>query len=105
MDTFRQVSSEEAKLIALSFIGQNIGSLKEIDKNIVDGSTTLRSNKIDVTGVLKSISPNQPALLEQPQQALAPVQQPQVVIPNTQSLPSLDKVIEKLDQIIDLLKK
>lgn len=56
MDTFRDVSPDEAKLITLQFLGQNLmGEVKEIDKNIIDRNRNLQGLTIQPHDILNSI--------------------------------------------------
>ena len=97
METLREVTGEEAKLLAIQFLGQNIGEMKELDKQIVSSLKPLTSS-IDPNRMVHSIpvgaqSP-QPQPIDTPQpvvQQLAPepvvqrVNEP-VVIPSLNSL-------------------
>ena len=56
MDTFRDISPDEAKLITLQFLGQNLmGEVKEIDKNIIDRNRNLQGLTIQPQDILNSI--------------------------------------------------
>lgn len=105
MQAFKELTPEEAKMAALQFIGQNIGALKELDKNIISKNPTLQGNTLNVHNVLNSI----PAPLKpQPQQIrhVAPVTNaplPQVI--NDNSANSLNKIISLLETIVKLLEK
>jgi len=59
MDTFRDVSPEEAKLFALQFMGQHLtGDLKELNKNIISQNQTLQGMTLDPVRVINTISPS-----------------------------------------------
>jgi len=91
----REVTGDEAKLLALQFLGQNIGEMKEFDKNIVSSLKPMY-NAIDPNSIVKSIpgiGQQQPAPVQQPVAAPQPVMQAQpvsapgpVVIPSLASL-------------------
>jgi len=94
MDVIRDVSGDEAKLLALQFLGQNLGEMKELDKNIVSSLKPI-AGSLDPNAMLNSIpqgSAPQPAPAPAP--ALAPVsviaptsvQAGPVVIPSLASL-------------------
>jgi len=73
MDTFRDISPDEAKLITLQFLGQNVmGEVKEIDKNIIDRNRNLQGLTIQPQDILNSI----PGITKNPQ---APQQVPQYI--------------------------
>lgn len=56
MDTFRDITPDEAKLITLQFLGQNVlGEIKEIDKNIIDRNSSLRSMAVKPQDILNTI--------------------------------------------------
>lgn len=56
MDTFRDVSPEEAKFFALQFMGQHLtGDLKELNKNIVSQNQTLQGMTLDPVRVINTI--------------------------------------------------
>jgi hypothetical protein len=87
MDTFRDVSPDEAKLITLQFLGQNVmGEVKEIDKNIIDRNRNLQGLTIQPHDILNSIpgttraqqvQPVPQYIQQQPQHIPAPVPVPQ----------------------------
>jgi hypothetical protein len=112
MDTFRDVSPEEAKLLAIKFLGQNLGEIKELDKNIVSGNATLRGNTLKINDIINSVAPNNPALSQQPNvQHIAP----QTRIANPLAAPVLhsapvatpvnDTILNVLNKISDSLDK
>jgi hypothetical protein len=113
MDAFREPTPEEAKMIALQFIGQNIGSLKELDKNIISRNPTLQGNTLNVQGVLNSIpAPNRPVQPQQPQRIAAPlassvpVNNSANLIDNSSTATNLlNKIATLLETVIKLLEK
>jgi hypothetical protein len=115
MDTFREVSPDEAKLITLQFLGQNVMSeIKEIDKNIIDRNRNLQGLTIQPHDILNSIpgttrAPQaQPApqyIQQQPQYAPAPVpQQPQgdpnQLEFNFDNSATAQKIFDRIDTIL-----
>lgn len=115
MDTFREVSPDEAKLITLQFLGQNVMSeIKEIDKNIIDRNRNLQGLTIQPHDILNSIpgttraSQAQPApqyIQQQPQYAPAPVpQQPQgdpnQLEFNFDNSATAQKIFDRIDTIL-----
>jgi hypothetical protein len=79
MDTFRDVSPDEAKLITLQFLGQNVMSeVKEIDKNIIDRNRNLQGLTIQPHDILNSI-PGTTRALQTPPATQYIQQQPQYV--------------------------
>lgn len=52
--SIREVTGEEAKLLALQFLGQNLGEMKELDKNIVSSLKPI-ANTINPNAMLQSI--------------------------------------------------
>lgn len=88
MDTFRDVSSEEAKYYALQFMGQHLtGDLKELNKNIISQNQTLQGMTLDPVRVLNTI-PGSPVPARNVVNAgintQAPVSQPvQPIVNNT----------------------
>jgi|LauGreDrversion2_6_1035139.scaffolds.fasta_scaffold02116_3 hypothetical protein len=76
MDTFRDISPDEAKLITLQFLGQNVMSeVKEIDKNIIDRNRNLQGLTIQPQDILNSI----PGITRNQQAQQAPQQAPQYI--------------------------
>ena len=130
-DTFRELSPEEIKLATIQFMGQHLtGEMKELNKNIVGESSTLRSLSIDPVKVLQTVPGDNGrpfanvvnAGVNIPQQRFVPVQQPVQVQPIQQPVPDpnqlefdfakqasllerIDSINSKLDKIINLLKK
>jgi len=78
MDTFNDnLSPEELKYLTLQFMGQNMGELKELDKNLITKTNTLNGMVLDPHAVLNSIAlpvpPQQiqhPPILQHPQPTL-----------------------------------
>ena len=85
MDTFREPTLEEAKMLALQFMGQNLGEIKELDKNIIGKTNTLKGNTLNVQNILNSIPVQQQAPVLQAQQQAPRSQQPQINIPSAVS--------------------
>lgn len=121
MDTFRDVSPDEAKLITLQFLGQNLmGEVKEIDKNIIDRNRNLQGLTIQPHDILNSIPgttraqqaqpapqyiQQQPQLQQQPQYISAPVpQQPQgdpnQLEFNFDNSATAQKIFDRIDTIL-----
>ena len=97
METFRSPSPDEAKMLALQFMGQHLGEIKELDRNIISKTNTLQGNVLNVNNVLNSI-PAPHALPQRPQQAPAVNHQIQ---PRTINTP----VIQETSSIVDVLNK
>lgn len=76
MDVIREVTGEEAKLLAIQFLGQNIGEMKELDKQIVSSLKPLTSS-IDPNRMVHSIPQTQ---AQQPQPQPEPVQHIQPIV-------------------------
>jgi hypothetical protein len=56
MDTFRDVSSDEARYYALQFMGQHLtGDLKELNRNIISQNQTLQGMTLDPVKVINTI--------------------------------------------------
>jgi len=129
-DTFRELTPEEIKLATIQFMGQHLtGEMKELNKNIIGESATLRSLSIDPLKVIQTIPGDKrpyattvnaginiaPNAIHHP----IPVQQSQqpTVDPNqlefdfgksnlaNSILDRLDSLSSKLDKVIALLKK
>jgi len=72
MDTFNDnnLSPQELQMLALQFMGQHLtGELKELDKNLVNKTNTLKGMELDPHAVLNSITsvvPPQAQALQQP---------------------------------------
>lgn len=113
MDAFREPTPEEAKMIALQFMGQNIGALKELDKNIISKTNTLQGNRLDVKNILNSIptptvpQENKAQPSQQMQRQFSPaVNYNGVIASNNDALVgTLNKVTTLLETIIKLLEK
>lgn len=120
MNTFKELSPEEQKLALIQFLGQHVtGELKEIDKNLISSSASLRASNIDPASLVRSIpsSPNPVATVvnaginvtnNRPEIAQPTrVQQIEVDLNNHSNplLEKLDKILTKLDEIVVLLKK
>ncbi|CAB5226392.1 hypothetical protein UFOVP760_168 [uncultured Caudovirales phage] len=61
MDTFNDnLSPDELKYLTLQFMGQNMGELKELDKNLITKTNTLNGMVLDPHAVLNSIAPPVP---------------------------------------------
>jgi hypothetical protein len=133
MDTFREVSPEEAKMLTLQFMGQHLtGELKQLDQHIIQKNPTLQGVTIDPNKILNSVPvQQQPANVVnaglniehtvQPiniQTASTPVLQAQTVRDPNQLefdfdncsysktiFERLDSMDRKLTQILELFKK
>lgn len=55
METIVDVSGEQARLAALQFMGQQMGSLKEIDKTIISRSANLQGISINPEQIIRSV--------------------------------------------------
>ena len=93
-DALKPITGEQAKMIALQFLGQNLGEMKELDKNIVSSLKPI-AGSINPHAMLNTItgSPQPdhvpvappPAPVQQAHEvhqpvAVQPVVQPQVVV-------------------------
>jgi hypothetical protein len=133
MDTFREVSPEEAKMLTLQFMGQHLtGDLKQLDQHIIQKNPTLQGVTFDPNKILNSVPVQQPVAnvvnaglnIEhnvQPisiQTASTPVHQVQVVRDPNQLefdfdncsysktiFERLDSMDRKLSQLLELFKK
>lgn len=133
MDTFREVSPEEAKMLTLQFMGQHLtGELKQLDQHIISKNPTLQGVTIDPNKILNSVPvQQQPANvvnaglnIEQPLQPIniqtvntPPQVQPIPRDPNQLEFDfdncsysktifeRLDSMDRKLSQILELFKK
>jgi hypothetical protein len=109
MDAFREPTPEEAKLLALQFMGQNIGDIKEINKNVVGRSNNLNGNIINVEKVLSTLpSSGRPRPQYAPQQVQqVPVQPPiqQETITSAPVMDLLQKINNNLETVVRLLEK
>jgi len=104
------LNPDEAKLIALQFLGQNIGELKELDKRIINKTPTLNGLKIDPKKVIDSIpsrtiatkSPTQQLPVQTVSKTVKTVKQLQATASDS-DLPILEKIYNKLCDIENLL--
>jgi|694.fasta_scaffold00081_47 hypothetical protein len=91
MDTFNDnLSPDELKYLTLQFMGQNMGELKELDKNLITKTNTLNGMVLNPHAVLNSIAPPAPSQQIQhvPQIENVPVtQHPQLTPIAVPSLP------------------
>lgn len=115
MDAFREPTPEEAKMIALQFLGQTQGFVKELDSHIIGKTNTLRGNTLNIKEIVGSLpSQNQqPPVLQTQQTVLqpqAPIQhvapsQPQVSVQSNQLVDILTKISSNIEVIVKLLDK
>jgi len=70
----REVTGDEAKLLALQFLGQNMGEMKELDKHIVSSLKPI-AGTINPNSMLQSIPQGPTAPVQQSIQAPTPVAQ------------------------------
>jgi len=112
MDTFKEPTPEEAKLLALQFMGQNLGEIKELDKNIIGKTNTLKGNMLDINNILNSIpSPSRttaPSNNPPPQTLPADMQQriyQAPPVPAATPILSIEPLIEVLNKINSNLEK
>lgn len=54
-DSIVDVAGEEARRIALMFMGQQSGDLKQLDKYSIDGSASTRGFKLEAANILRGI--------------------------------------------------
>jgi hypothetical protein len=91
MDTFNDnLSPDDLKYLTLQFMGQNMGELKELDKNLITKTNTLNGMVLDPHAVLNSIAParqtqqqpyiQQPPVVQQPELTIN-TPPPQEVVP------------------------
>jgi hypothetical protein len=115
MDAFREPTPEEAKMIALQFLGQTQGFVKELDSNIIGKTNTLRGNTLNIKEIVSSL-PNQnqqPPVLQaqhtvsQPQVPMQHIasSQPQVSVQPNQLVDILTKISSNIEVIVKLLDK
>ena len=116
MDAFREPTPEEAKMALIQFLGQTQGEVKELDKNIIGKTNTLRGNTLNVNEILGSLpamhrtpvqhAPVQPApspqLFVSPSAPQAPVAAP---ASNNLLIELLTKISTNLETVIKLLDK
>jgi hypothetical protein len=133
MDTFREVSPEEAKMLTLQFMGQHLtGELKQLDQHIISKNPTLQGVTIDPNKILNSVPvQQQPANVVNAglniEQSLQPINIQTVSTPQqVQPIPRdpnqlefdfdncsysktiferLDSMDRKLSQLLELFKK
>lgn len=62
MDTFNDdsLTPDQLKMLTLQFMGQNMGELKELDKNLISKTNSLQGMYLDPHAVLNSIGPVSP---------------------------------------------
>ena len=83
MDTFNDnLSPDELKYLTLQFMGQNIGELKELDKNLITKTNTLNGMVLDPHAVLNSIAPSVPSQQIQHVPAIQHPQPAPIVVPS-----------------------
>lgn len=74
----RELSSDELKMLTLQFMGQHLGEMKELDKNIVSGLRPVAGG-LNPEAIINSIGPSTPPPAPVPQPPpityTAPVQQ------------------------------
>lgn len=114
---FREPTPEEAKMLALQFMGQNLGEIKELDRNIISRTNTLQGNTLNVNNVLNSIptvarpQQAQQQYVQQPQRqannvpAIPQVRAPQVYSDTTSIVDVLNKINSNLESLIKVLDK
>jgi len=83
-----EVHGEEAKLMVAQFLGQSMGFLKEIDRNITNRTNTLQGMTIDPIEIINKLPGGQP-VSRQPLPQAQPGQfiLPDVTTPNTIAQP------------------
>lgn len=123
MDTFKDLSPEEIKMITLQFMGQHLtGDLKQLESHMISKTTSLQGMTIDPAKVINSI-PAQATTVAAPAPEVVSSINAQVKHQNQPAAPAqirfsdvassnsdklflkLDEINTKLSQIIDLLKK
>jgi hypothetical protein len=134
MDTFREVSPEEAKMLTLQFMGQHLtGDLKQLDQHIIQKNPTLQGVTFDPNKILNSVPVQQPPAnvvnaglnIEQSLQPIN-IQTVSTPVPQVQPTPRdpnqlefdfdncsysktiferLDSMDRKLSQLLELFKK
>jgi len=112
MDTFRDISAEEAKLLAIQFIGQQMGEIKDLNSRVINDSATLQRVNVDVNNIIKSIPSTQ--VSNQTHTTNPDIQLPRETNPvapaplDTSKIPLIEKmdaILAKLDSIINILNK
>jgi hypothetical protein len=89
-DAIRDVTGDEARLLAIQFLGQNLGEMKELDKHIVSSLKPI-APAINPTAMVSSIPVSHAPVQQQPSQQ--PVQQ--FVLPPVAPIPTPQPVIEQ----------
>ena len=112
-EAVQELTGDQAKMIALQFLGQNLGEMKELDRNIVTGLKPV-AGSVDPHAMLNSIAPPAPTQLPvqqtytQQHAPIIPVSQPvaetQQVDPNQLELnfntsPYTERVFDKLESL------
>jgi len=115
MDTFNDnLSPEEIKMATIAFMGQHLtGDLKELNKNIISQSSTLRSNPFNPAQIINTIpSGHRPSPTHTVVNASVNLQQPLPAPINhvhvheqTQSLKETVIPNNDLKEIISILKR
>jgi len=132
MDTFKDISAEEAKLLTIQFIGQQMGEIKDLNSRVINSSATLQHVNVDVGNIIKSIptsAVSRPEVAQLPQTSgsystpvslHAPVSVHAPVIPNDtnqlefnfeaspyskQIFDAIDRIERKLDTLTTALNK
>lgn len=92
-DALVEVGGEEARLMVAQFLGQSMGFLKEIDKNITNKTNTLQGLTMDPVDIINKL-PGGQQISRQPQQQPAQFIPPAVTAPNitAQSLSSSPQI-------------
>jgi len=111
MDAFREPSPEEAKMVALQFLGQTQGFVKELDSHIISKTNTLRGNMLNIKDIVESLPNNARVSAQQHNPAPATQPQthhysaPQVVTQPNQLVDLLTKINSNIETVIKLLDK
>jgi len=101
MDAFREPTPEEAKMIALQFLGQTQGFVKELDSHIIGKTNTLRGNTLNIKEIVGTLpGQNQQPPVLQAQHAI-----PQPQVPVQHIVPSQPQVSMQPNQLVDILTK
>ena len=109
METFNDESltPDQIKMLTLQFMGQHLtGELKELDKNLISKTNTLKGMALNPEAVLQSIpAPQQhhhhsvPELAHQPVPRLEPVQPTQVQTIAAVQLPQVQQTDSNQNQL------
>lgn len=97
MDTFNDaaLTPEQIKMLTLQFMGQHLtGDLKELDKNLISKTTTLKGMELNPEAVLRSIPVSQAhhqSILEPTHQSTPALSQNHTLQPPVE-VPSLSQV-------------